>query len=93
MHEFSNLGNFLKKKRIERNFTQRELASALSDVHTQFVSNWERGLCAPPSHCLQNLIELLKINREALVGVMLEDSRATIQAKVYKKKSSKSKKA
>lgn len=86
MREFSNLGNFLKNKRIERNLTQRELADALTDVHSQFVSNWERGLCAPPSHCFQDLIELLKINREALVNVMLEDSKATIEAKVYKKK-------
>lgn len=93
MREFTNLGNFLKDKRIEQTLTQRELATALSDVHTQFVSNWERGLCAPPSHCLQNLIELLKIKREELVDVMLEDSKAVIEARVYKKKISKSKRA
>lgn len=89
MTEFSHLGNYLKNKRIETNLTQRELAQALGDMNSQFVSNWERGLCAPPSHCFQKLIELLKINREQLVQVMLEDSKTVIEAKVYKKKAKK----
>lgn len=89
MTEFTNLGNFLKNKRIETNLTQRELASALGNMNSQFVSNWERGLCAPPSHCFQKLIEMLKVNRESLVQIMLEDSRMVIEAKVYKKKSKK----
>jgi len=86
MTEFSNLGNFLKHKRVEAELTQRELAYALGDMNSQFVSNWERGLCAPPSHCFQRLIDILKINRDQLVDVMLEDSRVVIQAKVYRKK-------
>jgi hypothetical protein len=44
MTEFTNLGNFLKQKRIETNLTQRELATALGNMNSQFVSNWERGL-------------------------------------------------
>lgn len=86
MREFTNLGAFLKKKRIDRNLTQRDLAYALEDVHIQFVSNWERGLCAPPAHSFEKIIEVLKINRETLVSVMLEDSRMAIEAKVYKRK-------
>jgi hypothetical protein len=52
----------------------------------QFVSNWERGLCAPPSHCFHELIEILKLNREQLVDAMLIDSKLVIESKVYKKK-------
>lgn len=89
MTEFSNLGNYLKHRRIETNLTQRELAQALGDMNSQFVSNWERGLCAPPSHCFQKLIDILKVNREHLVQVMLEDSKTVIEAKVYKKKAKK----
>jgi transcriptional regulator with XRE-family HTH domain len=89
MTEFVNLGNFLKQKRVEANLTQRELASTLGNMNSQFVSNWERGLCAPPSHCFQKLIDMLKINRENLVHIMLEDSRIVIEAKVYKKKAKK----
>lgn len=86
MAEFSNLGTFLKQKRIDSGLTQNELATKLGDVHSQFVSNWERGLCAPPSHSFHKLIEVLKVNRQKLVDVMVEDSRATIEAKILKKK-------
>jgi transcriptional regulator with XRE-family HTH domain len=84
--EFASLGKYLKEKRVKAKFTQTELAEALGDIHTQFVSNWERGLCAPPSHCFHNLIAILKLNRVDLVEVMLEDSKKIIESKVYNKK-------
>jgi transcriptional regulator with XRE-family HTH domain len=86
MAEFSNLGAFLRQKRIDSGLTQAELASKVGDVHTQFVSNWERGLCAPPGHSLQRIIDILKLNRDHLIGVMLEDSRVEIMSKIYKKR-------
>ena len=86
MAEFSNLGTFLKQKRIDSGFTQNELASKLGDVHSQFVSNWERGLCAPPNHSFQRLINVLKINKQKLVDVMMEDSKISIEARVLNKK-------
>lgn len=93
MREFSNLGLLLKNKRLERKLTQKEVGLSLGSVNTQFVSNWERGLCAPPSHSFEKLIVLLKIERETLVEVMLQDSFLLIQSKVYRKKSSKKKQA
>ncbi len=90
MREFTNLGKFLQSKRFESKFTQRELATKLDNMDSQFVSNWERGLCAPPSHAFEKIIEVLKLNREGLVEVMLADSRITIEAKVFKKKSNRS---
>ena len=86
MAEFHHLGAYLREKRIDSGYTQAELASSLGDVHSQFVSNWERGLCAPPGHSLHKLIDILKLSREKLVDVMLEDSRSVIESKVYKKK-------
>lgn len=86
MAEFSNLGTFLKQKRIDSGFTQNELASKLGDIHSQFVSNWERGLCAPPNHSFQKLISVLKINKQKLVDVMMEDSKISIEARVLNKK-------
>lgn len=93
MAEFNQLGQYLKEKRVASGLTQAELASKLGDVHSQFVSNWERGLCAPPGHAFQDLIGILKLNREHLVEVMLIDSQKTIKAKVYKKKSKANKKS
>ena len=92
MAEFNELGLYLKAKRVESGYTQAELAGKLGDVHSQFVSNWERGLCAPPSHAFQDLIAILKLNREKLVDVMLIDSQKVIEGKVYKKKSKAGKK-
>lgn len=87
MAEFHHLGAYLKQKRVDSGYTQAELASSLGDLHSQFVSNWERGLCAPPGHSLHKLIDLLRLNREKLVEVMLQDSRSAIESKIYKKKS------
>ena len=85
MTEFFELGQYLKEKRVSAGFTQAELASKLGDVHTQFVSNWERGMCAPPNHCFQKLITVLDLNRDKLVKVMLADSKKIISEKVYAK--------
>lgn len=84
MAEFSNLGLLLKNQRIQKNLTQAELAAGIK-VHSQFVSNWERGLCAPPSEKFQALINFLKIDRNKIVQAMLADAKMEIEEKVYKK--------
>lgn len=88
MTEFFELGQYLKEKRLSAGFTQAELAAKLGDVHTQFVSNWERGMCAPPNHCFQKLIAVLDLNRDKLVKVMLADSKKIIADKIYAKQKS-----
>lgn len=88
MSEYSNLGKYLKSKRVDCDFTQSELAEKLGDVHSQFISNWERGLCSPPAHSFQRLVEVLKLNKTKLAAAMLEDSRLIIASKVFGKKSS-----
>ena len=85
MKEFGQLGQFLKTAREGHGFTQKQVAEAMK-VHFQFVSNWERGMCAPPTHCFQNLISFLKLNRQDLISVMVEDSRSDIHAKIFKKR-------
>lgn len=83
--DFQNLGVYLKEKRLSAGFTQTELSQSLK-VHVQFVSNWERGLCAPPSHCFHNLIDVLELSRDQLVIAMVSDSKRAIEAKIFKKK-------
>jgi len=85
MREFGNLGKFLKNARSDRALTQKDVAEKLG-LHVQFVSNWERGICAPPGHSFQKMIQLLRLDRSELVDVMLNDSKSYIQSKVYKKK-------
>ncbi len=83
---YKKLGLFLKEKRVEAGLTQPALADKLGEVHSQFVSNWERGLCAPPSHAFQRLISVLDLSREELVRVMVADYQSEVEYKVYKKK-------
>ena len=83
--EFQNLGVYLREKRLSAGLTQTELSQSLK-VHVQFVSNWERGLCAPPSHCFHYLIDVLELNRDQVVSAMVSDSKRSIEAKVFKKK-------
>lgn len=86
--EFQNLGSYLKERRLAVGFTQLELSEKLK-VHVQFVSNWERGACAPPSHCFQQALEVLEANKDKVVKFMILDSKLIIEAKVFKKKKNK----
>ncbi len=83
---FKNLGKYLRIKRDESELTQQGLAQKLGGMNTQFVSNWERGLCAPPSHAFESVIRILKLDRKIIVDEMMKDSKIQIEAAVYKKK-------
>ena len=83
--EFQNLGLYLKNRRLTVGLTQAELAQELK-VHTQFVSNWERGTCAPPSHCFHQALDILEADRQKIVKIMVQDSKIAIEAKIFKKK-------
>lgn len=87
-YEFKNLGNYLKKRRIIVGLTQLELAESLK-VHSQFVSNWERGQCAPPSHCFQHALEILEADKDKVVKFMVLDSKSIIESKVFEIKNDK----
>lgn len=82
--EFQNLGTYLKEKRIETKLTQAEVSEYLK-VHPQYISNWERGICAPPSHCLQHALDLLGADRKKVVELMVLDSKKIIESKIFKR--------
>lgn len=82
--EFQNLGTYLKEKRVETKLTQSQVSEYLK-VHSQYISNWERGLCAPPTHCFQHALDLLGADRKKVVELMLLDSKKIIEAKIFKK--------
>lgn len=84
MAKFKKLGSYLRKKRIENGFSQVGLAKMLGYSGSQFVSNWERGQCAPPLPDIHKMIRVLKLQRESLVRVMLEDSTLEIKKRIYR---------
>ena len=90
--DFHHLGQYLKELRLKAGLTQTELAIAIN-LHSQFVSNWERGQSAPPSHCFQIVLDILQADRDKVVKLMVLDSKKIIEAKVFNQKSNKKKKA
>jgi len=85
--DFQNLGNYLKERRMAVGLTQLELSEKLK-VHVQFVSNWERGQCAPPSHRFDKTLDILHADRNKVVTLMVLDSKRIIESKVFKKSTS-----
>lgn len=80
--DYQNLGTYLQTMRIEAKLTQAKLAQLLK-IHVQYVSNWERGVCSPPSHCFHKALDILKADRKKIVAVMLLDSKKEIESKVF----------
>jgi transcriptional regulator with XRE-family HTH domain len=69
----NRLGKFIREKRIELNFTQQDLATAL-DYSPQFIANWERGASSPPAHAIHKIVKILNISEEEILQILVEQS-------------------
>lgn len=69
---FSKLGEFLKAKREEKNLTQIDVADACQ-CKSQFVSNWERGMCSPPWDILKKLLKLYNISERQIFNFLMKE--------------------
>lgn len=78
MKQFEEMGRFLKSKRVEAGLTQLELADKLK-LSSQMVSNWERGLCAPPSSSLKKLTALLNVEKEDMLSIFLSSKELLLR--------------
>ena len=59
-----NLGTFLKRKRQDAKLTQKDIAQEMGYTTPQFISNWERGLIAPPLPTIKKIITLYKCDAD-----------------------------
>lgn len=88
-----NLGTFLYEKRIATGMTQSQVAKELGYGTSQFISNWERGISAPPIVAIATLCRLYRVSEEELFELIVKSSlerteaslRAEFQAKVKSK--------
>jgi transcriptional regulator with XRE-family HTH domain len=85
--EFKTLGTYFQEKRSDKGLSQKDVADILGYSSAQFVSNWERGISAPPLEALPTLVKLYQIPTKEIVTLMLKE-----QEKVLLKVLSKSKK-
>lgn len=74
-----NLSQFLRKKRIEMQMSQAELASMLGYNNPQFVSNWERGLAQPPMRQTREICNILKIDKRTVIDLIVNNFRQDVE--------------
>lgn len=77
MDQYS-IGNFIQKKRREKNLTQEQLAEKLG-VSNKTVSKWENGKCLPDYSVIELLCEELGVTvAELLCGKENDGDKSTI---------------
>lgn len=84
MKNFKHQGQFWREFRKSRELTQSELGD-IAGVHSQFCSNWERSLCAPPKHALKRIRKyklITQIDKMNLEAAMLKDARLEIKQEI-----------
>lgn len=73
------LGRPLAGMRRAAGLTQHEIAETLGYSTAQFVSNWERGVAAPPIDALPYLAGLFKIRATAMVDLVFRCEAAVLR--------------
>ena len=71
------LGTFIKESRLSQGYSQADLATALGYSSPQFISDWERGVSAPPMKKLPEIANALEVEMEVLFELLVE--LATLQ--------------
>lgn len=71
------LGRVIRQYRDKKDWTQTELANTV-ECHTQFVSNWERGLSTPPMYMLKIIQSELGIPKAKIITVLKKEMSSRI---------------
>ncbi len=78
--QFKKLGKLFKSNREKNGITQRQASERLGYSSPQFVSNFERGLCALPLKKIKVLIELYEMDANNVANIIID-----FQAKMIRK--------
>jgi transcriptional regulator with XRE-family HTH domain len=79
---FKTLGTFLKKRRCALNLTQLEVSLKLGYTNAQFLSNCERGLCAPPLKTIRELVTIYKVPVKTMINLLMDEQRKLLQSEL-----------
>lgn len=82
---FTELGLYLRQKRIKKKLSQVEVAKQLG-YSSQFVANWERGISSPPLDVLKDIIDIYGINTKEFFATMTEIQQSYWQRHIFGKK-------
>lgn len=79
-----DLSQYLKKIRTKAGLTQKDLSSILNYSSPQFVSNWERGISAPPTKVLPLIADACGVGGEELSRTFCEFKMEQVRRKYGK---------
>lgn len=77
--------DYLKNKRIERGLSQKEVSDKLGYTTPQFISNWERGLSAPPIDVFKKIAHLYHISSEEMFDIFLSEEIERVRVSMKQK--------
>lgn len=70
------IGTIIRNHRIARGLTQEELGAKVF-VSKQAVSKWETGKTLPDIETVRKLCEILKINKDEILGSTIEETKSS----------------
>jgi transcriptional regulator with XRE-family HTH domain len=79
LNKQGRLGTFLRVKREKLGLSQRQVADIFNLTSPQFISNFERGLCAIPFPMLRKLSQVYRISPQILKRELMDDYRADLK--------------
>ncbi len=82
--KFAVSADFFRTKREEAGISQEALGESLG-ISSQTVSNWERGLCRPPSERLYDIMVILEIPKTELQEFLLQQASQIIEEQLKQK--------
>lgn len=74
------LHQYLQDKRLSAGLTQAEVAAELGYSSSQFISNWERGLSAPPISVIAKLSSLYGVSEESLFEYIVQNALVRVES-------------
>ena len=78
MKDKKTFGSFIKEKRINKNYSQKDLADLLY-VTESAVSKWERGVSYPDITLITNICRILEISEKELIQSSDDDEYRKIK--------------
>lgn len=82
-NRFIIMGEFIRKKRVEKGLTQTQVSKALGYSSSQFISNIERGLASPPFKALKKLMGILDLDEREVMDVLLRQQEEYIREELF----------
>lgn len=77
---FKFIGEFLRQARIKAGLTQWNVAIELDYTSPQFISNFERGLCAPSKETISKLAMMYDFDRKEFLMKVLNFQKADMES-------------